>query len=75
MLVPLHAEEATGLNKIPLALAARYADALGLKVDTGIVQANRPFHTGANAMERLVPVRSLRIGKAPERPTSSSMTL
>jgi orotate phosphoribosyltransferase-like protein/2'-5' RNA ligase len=52
--VPLHAQEAAGLNRLPMALAERYASELEGEVDTDIVQANRTFHTGAKAMERLV---------------------
>ena len=52
--LPVHAEEATGRNAIPVALAAHYAAHVGAAVDAGVVQSNRAFHTGANAMERLV---------------------
>lgn len=52
--VPVHAEEASGRNKIPNALALYYAAETGAEVDDSIVQANRAFHTGANAMERLL---------------------
>lgn len=52
--VPVHAEEASGRNKIPIALAAHYAKNAGGDLGTGIFQANRAYHTGANAMERLL---------------------
>ncbi|MBX6420186.1 MAG: hypothetical protein IRZ06_04135, partial [Nevskia sp.] len=52
--VPVHAEEAAGLNKIPSALAAYYAKQTGADVGGTIVQTNRAYHTGANAMERLL---------------------
>ena len=35
-------------------LATRYAQATGGTVDENIVQGNRPFHTGAGAMQRLI---------------------
>ncbi|MDB5730702.1 MAG: hypothetical protein JWQ03_597 [Variovorax sp.] len=49
-----HAEEASGRNAIPAMLAARYASATGGTIDEEIVQANRVFHTGAPAMQRLI---------------------
>lgn len=49
-----NAVEASGRNKIPAALADLYADETGGTASAGIVQANRVFHTGAGAMERLV---------------------
>ncbi|GAB3359163.1 MULTISPECIES: glucosaminidase domain-containing protein [Giesbergeria] len=52
--VPVHAEEAAGRNQIPNALAMMYAANSGAEVDTSIAQANRAFHTGAGAMERLL---------------------
>jgi len=52
--VPVHAEEAAGLNKIPNALATYYAEQTGADVDDTLVQTNRAYHTGANAMERLL---------------------
>lgn len=52
--VPVHAEEASGRNKIPGMLAHLYSDRTGGSVDLDIMQANRAFHTGANAMERLL---------------------
>lgn len=52
--VPVHAEEAAGRNQIPNALAMMYAANSGAEVDTSLAQANRAFHTGAGAMERLL---------------------
>jgi len=49
-----HAEEATGHNKIPAMMAARYAAETGGSVGPLIVQTNRAFHTGADAMQRLI---------------------
>jgi hypothetical protein len=52
--LPVHAEEASGRNKIPMAMANVYAARAGGSVTTNIVQANRAFHTGADAMQRLI---------------------
>lgn len=52
-IVPVHAEEATGRNKIPRAFAEGLAQVLGLRVDTGIVQSVRAHHTGAGAYHRI----------------------
>jgi 2'-5' RNA ligase len=49
-----HAEEASGLNALPAALAARYAEATDGALAPVIVQTNHAFHTGAKAMERLI---------------------
>ena len=49
-----HAEEAAGRNKLPTMLAAFYATRAGGSVDSQIVQTNRAFHTGADAMGRLI---------------------
>jgi orotate phosphoribosyltransferase len=48
------AREAGGDNAIPATMATVYAEAVGGVVDDGIVQANRVYHTGAGAMERLL---------------------
>jgi hypothetical protein len=47
------AMEASGPNAIPDTLAAHYAHALGARMDTGITQTNRAYHTGAGRLERL----------------------
>lgn len=52
--LPVHAEEVTGMNQIPNAMAAMYAARAGGALDVGMVQSNRVFHTGAKAMERLL---------------------
>lgn len=52
--VPVHAEEATGRNALPVALASYYAQNLNAALDTNVVQSNRAYHTGADAMERLI---------------------
>jgi predicted amidophosphoribosyltransferase len=50
--------ERSGTNAIPQMMAEHYSAATGARTDQDIVQANRAFHTGANAMERLIsPVR------------------
>ena len=51
---PVLAEERTGDNAIPGAMAAMYANAADGSVETEIYQANRAYHTGANAMERMI---------------------
>ena len=48
-----HAQEATGDNAIPQTLAAVCASLLDGEVDTGIVQSDRVYHTGADPMERM----------------------
>lgn len=52
--LPVQAEERTGRNAIPVAVAARFADATGADIDPFIVQSNRAHHTGAKAMERVL---------------------
>ncbi len=52
--VPVVAEEATGHNAIPEFLARYYAEATGADVARGIRQTVRAFHTGADAMGRLI---------------------
>lgn len=53
VVVAVHAEEASGRNKLPAAYAVAVADIGGLFVDDAIVQINRVFHTDANARQRL----------------------
>lgn len=53
LIVPVHAEEAAGRNKIPLMIAEVLANALECGVETGIVQTNRVRRTGSNANHRL----------------------
>jgi hypothetical protein len=52
--VPVIAEEASGRNEIPGALARFLAEATGAERTGAIVQSNRAFHTGAGPMERLI---------------------
>jgi hypothetical protein len=49
-----HAREATGDNAIPQALAAFMQIWADASLDTGIVQATKVFHTGADPMERMI---------------------
>lgn len=53
VLVPVLAEEATGSNKLPDALAAVINVATGLKVDHGIVQSVRAHRTGQSHLYRM----------------------
>jgi orotate phosphoribosyltransferase len=48
-----HAQEASGDNAIPQALAAMCAAVWGGTAANSIVQSDRVFHTGADAMERM----------------------
>jgi len=52
-LLPVHAIEAGGVNRIPAALAEFLGERLGLEVEEGIVQANTVGHTGASGWARL----------------------
>lgn len=51
--VPVIAQEQSGDNAIPDALAGYYAREAGGQVTSEIVQTNHAFHTGAGAMERI----------------------
>ncbi|MGN0852063.1 MAG: phosphoribosyltransferase, partial [Kiritimatiellia bacterium] len=53
IVVPVHAEEATGRNKIPMTYARMMEKIAGLRVEPSIVQTVRANHTGANAVERM----------------------
>lgn len=53
VLVPVHALETGGLNRIPGAFAELLAGKLGLDIETSIVQANIVNHTGATGWERM----------------------
>jgi 8-oxo-dGTP pyrophosphatase MutT (NUDIX family)/GNAT superfamily N-acetyltransferase len=48
-----HAEEMSGRNAIPQVLANFCAKVCNGRTEDNIVQTNRPYHTGANMMERL----------------------
>lgn len=49
-----HALEASGENAIPQMLAAYLAQKIGAQDDVNIVQRNKVYHTGADAMQRLI---------------------
>lgn len=53
VLVPVHAEEAVSINRIPLAMAERIGRALGWPVETTVVQAAKVSRTGADGFHRL----------------------
>ncbi len=52
-LVPVHALETGGFNRIPGAFAELLAEKLGLDVEMSIIQSNIVNHTGASGWERL----------------------
>jgi hypothetical protein len=54
ILVPVHEEEITGKNKLPIAYAKAIEKLTGLDVDVGIVQTERVFHRGKIAIERIL---------------------
>ena len=49
-----HAVEASGENAIPQMLATYLAQKAGARDDVNIVQRNKVYHTGADAMQRLI---------------------
>jgi hypothetical protein len=53
VVVPVHASEATGKNRIPEMLAEYMAKRTALQADTGIVQTNRTGRTGSGPWRRL----------------------
>lgn len=53
-MVPVHALENQGYNRIPAAFAELLAQRLNLGVEIGIIQANVVNHTGASGWERMV---------------------
>ncbi|EBV7178867.1 hypothetical protein ZU61_27260, partial [Salmonella enterica subsp. enterica serovar Thompson] len=52
--LPVHAEEMAGRNKIPVAYAQAIQQILGLSLDDDIVQATRAFRTQSDGIGRLV---------------------
>jgi len=52
VIVPIHAIEAHGVNKIPEMLAEYIGDITGLEVDNTIVQTNRVYRTGSDEIHR-----------------------
>ena len=53
-LLPVHALENQGYNRIPAAFAELLAEKLSLDVEIGIVQGNVVNHTGATGWERMM---------------------
>lgn len=53
ILLPVHAAEESGVNAIPVALAACIAGVTGLEIATGVVQVTRALHTGASGWWRI----------------------
>lgn len=51
--LPIVAEEMSGRNAIPLAIASYIGDVTGIPVDTRVVQANRVYRTGKAAADRI----------------------
>ncbi len=54
ILLPVHAEEKSGKNKLPLALASQLAVLTGMKLSTSIVQSVRAHRTGSDALYRMM---------------------
>jgi hypothetical protein len=52
-LVPVHALEGQGFNRIPAAFAELLGERLNLEVEIGIIQMNIVNHTGATGWQRL----------------------
>jgi hypothetical protein len=52
-LIPVHALEGQGFNRIPAAFAELLAEKLNLDIETGIIQVNVVNHTGATGWQRL----------------------
>ena len=53
LIVPVHALEGQGFNRIPAAFAELLGEKLDLEVDIGIIQINVVNHTGATGWQRL----------------------
>lgn len=53
-IVPVHAEERLGRNKIPMAYALALSEMLGVKMDLNIVQAERAYRTDSDGVGRLL---------------------
>lgn len=52
--VPVSMIDKDGANRLPTALAYHYANAAGGSVSDSIFESRKAYHTGMNAMERLV---------------------
>ena len=53
ILAPVHAVEASGVNRIPAVMAELLGERIGAPVAREIVQSNRAGHTGASGYQRL----------------------
>lgn len=53
VIVPVHAEEAVGINMIPLAVSRVISEKLNIPIDLSIVQATKVSRTGGNGWHRL----------------------
>jgi hypothetical protein len=53
-LLPVHALEGQGFNRIPAAFAELLGERLGLAIETAVIQVNVVNHTGASGWMRLV---------------------
>ena len=53
LLVPIHALEGMGFNRIPAAFAELLAERLDLEIEIRVIQANVVNHTGASGWERM----------------------
>lgn len=53
-LVPVHAEEASGRNRIPAAYAQTVSDITGLELEDQIVSVSRSHHTGKDSLTRFM---------------------
>jgi hypothetical protein len=54
IIAPVHAEELTGRNQLPVAFAAILNWYLGNDIDSNIVQSERVFRTQADGFSRLL---------------------
>ena len=54
ILVAPHAQEASGINQIPLQIANGISERTGLPVDANIVQSNKAYRTGKGAAEKMI---------------------
>lgn len=54
IIVPVVSVEATGRNKIPMAVAEVLAEKLGTKTETQIIQADSPKRTSMDGLDRLL---------------------
>lgn len=53
LIVPVHALEGQGFNRIPAAFAELLGEKFNLEIETGIIQVNVVNHTGATGWQRL----------------------